>query len=170
MKSHTLVLFGAVLLLQCFQSGSQECSYKTLEKALIQDENNMLSLSLAFFPPIQNSPEFVAVCYNFSETNEIQKWYWSEFTSSFIHPPEVFQFMSLFFAKPHKFYNGEVHIVLAALGNTTVVKCAKDLPKVQLLTQRVSDFQHTHYVLINRYTIYQYTCSFNYMLHSKQHL
>ena len=147
MEPRTLALFGAIVLLQCFLSCSQECRYKSLEKALIQNEKNMLSLSLAFFPPVANLPEFVAVCYNFSETNTIQKWYWSEFTSSFIHPPEVFVFMSLFFAKSHKFYSGEVYIDLAASDNITVAKCAEDLQKMQLLTQRVIYYYYTRTIL-----------------------
>lgn len=104
-----------------------------LAKAVINDQTNLYELSRAFFPPEANSPEFVAVSY-FLNGIENQSWYWSTFTSSFIHPPEVIQFMSLFFAKPHNYYKGQVRIDIPK----EVAGCVNDLPMMQLLTQRVS--------------------------------
>ena len=128
-----ILLIIVIILLKPSQSDAQECNYSTLAKSVIQSEKNMYELSRAFFPPDANAPEFVAVKY-IVDDQEIQTWYWSTFTSSFIHPPEVIQFMSLFFAKPHNYYKGEVHITLP----DEVVECINDPLKIQLLTQRVS--------------------------------
>ena len=102
------------------------------------DSENVYLLSRTFFPPVKNSPEFVNVTYNFTETAENQTWYWSESISSFIHPPEVLQFMSLFFTKPHHFFSGEVQLTLGPVNEMSISHCAQDLEKMQLLTQRVS--------------------------------
>ena len=114
-------------------SDAQECNYSNLAKSVISNEKNMYELSRAFFPPDANAPEFVTVKYMVDDKKN-QTWYWSTFTSSFIHPPEVIQFMSLFFAKPHNYYKGEVPVTLT----DKVVECVNDPLKMQLLTQRVS--------------------------------
>ena len=137
----TLVVFNLLAIPWC---DAQECNFSTLAKSLIKDEENMYQLSRVFFPPVANSPEFVTVEYFFNETLETQTWYWSTYISSFIHPPEVMQFMSLFFTKAHNFFKGEVQVSLAPVGNMSVSGCAKDLERMQLLTQRVSHGFNEH--------------------------
>jgi hypothetical protein len=127
------VVLCSLMLLKLHQSDAQECDYVALAEAVINNNTNLYEISHAFFPPAANPPEFVAVNY-FLNGTENQMWYWSTFTSSFIHPPEVIQFMSLFFAKPHNYYKGEVRISIP----DEVAGCVNDLPKMQLLTQRVS--------------------------------
>ena len=137
MKRSSLLLLAVLTFSANTCCIAQECNFATLAKSLISDDN-LYELSRTFFPPVKNSPEFVEVIYNFTETSVTQTWYWSVSTSSFIHPPEVLQFMSLFFTKPHKFFSGNIQLVLAPVDNLSVSECAKDLEKMQLLTQRVS--------------------------------
>ena len=133
MASFKLIAVFAIMLPMLLQSDTQECNYMALAEAVIKNQTNLYELSRAFFPPAANSPEFVAVSYILNGIKN-QTWYWSTFTSSFIHPPEVIQFMSLFFAKPHVYYKGEVRINIPK----EVAECVCDLQKMQLLTQRVS--------------------------------
>ena len=108
--------------------------YHELEDSLLATENNRIYLSMAFFPLEDNQPEFVTVRYSFDDSNTTQLWFWSTQMSHFLHPFEVFQFLSLFFTKPEPYYTGNLDIVLKAecanLSSTDV--------KLQLLTQRVS--------------------------------
>ena len=108
--------------------------YSELEDSLLATENNRISLSTAFFPLEDNQPEFVTIRYRFSESNRSQVWFWSTQMSHFLHPFEVFQFLSLFFTKPEPHYTESLDITLkvecANLSSTDV--------KLQLLTQRVS--------------------------------
>ena len=127
------IVLGTILLFMLHQSNAHECNYVALAEAVIKDQTNLYELSRAFFPPAANSPEFVAVRYTVNGVQN-QTWHWSTFTSNFIHPPEVIQFMSLFFAKPHIYYKGEVSIHIPK----EVAGCVNDLKKMQLLTQRVS--------------------------------
>ena len=108
-----------------------------LAKALIDNDENVFQLSRTFFPPTANSPEFVDVTYNFTETSETQTWYWSVSTSNFIHPQEVLQFMSLYFTKAYDFFSGDLKLTLSLMSNTSIPECAQDLEKMQLLTQHV---------------------------------
>ena len=120
---------------------TQKCSFDALEKSLLETEDNKYELSRTFFPPVNNPPDFVTVYYKFSENNKEEAvWYWSAFTSGFIHPPEVLQFMSLFFTKPHGFYTETINITLSNTSEYTVADCSSDLQKMQLLTQRVSSY------------------------------
>lgn len=108
-----------------------------LAKALIDNDENVFQLSRTFFPPTANSPEFVDVTYNFTETSETQTWYWSVSISNFIHPQEVLQFMSLYFTKVYDFFSGDLKLTMSLMSNTSIPECAQDLEKMQLLTQRV---------------------------------
>ena len=108
-----------------------------LAKALIDNDENVFQLTRTFFPPTANSPEFVDVTYNFTETLETQTWYWSVSTSNFIHPQEVLQFMSLYFTKAYDFFSGDLKLTLSLMSNTSIPECAQDLEKMQLLTQHV---------------------------------
>ena len=133
-----------VISLVVYIISALNCSYELLEKSLINSKENKYELSRAFFPPIANPPEFVTVNYTFPEINQCKIWHWSTFTSGFIHPPEVLQYMSLFFGKPHAFYNGSVYLTLENTTLETIADCAEDLQKMQLLTQRVSNFEEYH--------------------------
>lgn len=135
MKTFALLLLAAFVLFNNY-CDAESCIYSKLETALTTNENNKYQLSRAFFPPVDNPPEFVTVRYTFMQS-KTQTWYWSTFTSSFIHPPEVMQFMSLFFGKPHAFFAGEVELDLT---NESIVGCDDDLEQMQLLTQRVSNY------------------------------
>ena len=108
--------------------------YSELESSLLATENNRISLSTVFFPLEDNQPEFVTIRYSFNSSNKTQVWFWSTQMSHFLHPFEVFQFLSLFFTKPEPYYTGSTDIMLKAecanLSSTDV--------KLQLLTQRVS--------------------------------
>ena len=133
MECYKYAVLWIIMLLKLHKSDAQECNYVHLAEAVVNNRTNLYELSRVFFPPATNAPEFVAVTY-FLNGIENQMWYWSTFTSSFIHPPEVIQFMSLFFAKPHNYYKGDVHIGIP----DEVAGCVNDLQKMQLLTQRVS--------------------------------
>ena len=137
MKRFSLLLLAVFTLFSDTSCDAQECNFATLAKSLISDDN-LYELSRNFFPPVKNSPEFVEVTYTFTETSQTQTWYWSEPVSSFIHPPEVLQLMSLLFIKAHKFFSGNIQLALAPVDNLSISECAKDLEKMQLLTQRVS--------------------------------
>ena len=131
-----LLQLAALILLQSVHSDTQECNFEDLVASLLDTKDNQYRLSKTFFPQVKNPPELVKVSYNFSETGDTQEWYWSTSTSSFIHPPEVLQYTSLFFAKPHHFYNGDVALSLSS-NKTAVAACTNDMDKMQFLTQRV---------------------------------
>ena len=114
-------------------TGSCMC-YFELEKSLLATEKNVLQLSTAFFPLESNQPEFVTVRYTFNDSNVTQFMFWSVQTSHFLHPFEVFQFMSLFFGKPEPYYTGELTVQL----NTECSKLLSTDENLQILTQRVS--------------------------------
>ena len=78
--------------------------YSELESSLLTTENNRISLSTVFFPLEDNQPEFVMIRYSFNGSNKTQVWFWSTQMSHFLHPFEVFQFLSLFFTKPEPYY------------------------------------------------------------------
>ena len=123
----------------CFLSVSNGCKYEALIKSLMNNRDNRHALSETFYPPVNNNPEFVTVHYNFTDigNNFEETWYWSAVTSHFIHPYEVFQYLSLFFAKPRIFYVGEVQINFIGT-DPSVTECANDNHVMQLVTQRVS--------------------------------
>ena len=138
MERFTSILIMMISLVVCYTS-ALNCSYELLEKSLLNSKENKYEMSRAFFPPVDNPPDIVTVNYYFLELNQNTTWYWSVFTSSFIHPPEVLQYMSLFFSKPYAFYNGKIDLILANItSESETAECPKDLVKMQLLTQRVS--------------------------------
>ena len=127
-------------------------TFKDLQDSLISNETNKIALSITFFPLEDNPPEFVKVTYNFGEGIESQVWYWSSRSSHFLHPFEVFQFLSLFFNKPEPYYTGSLTISLrpecADAGLLPDTKQHKDRSKLQLLTQRVCKSIVENYSLI----------------------
>ena len=141
-----LAAFCVVLLLCLTESSSSSnnnCEfpegmclcYNELEKSLFATDENRLNLTTTFFPLEDNPPEFVIVNYYFNNSNKTQLWFWSAFTSHFLHPFEVFQFSSLFFGKPEPYYRSRRSL------NITLKNECENLPsmdiKLQLLTQRV---------------------------------
>ena len=108
--------------------------YCELEDSLLGTENNRINLTTTYFPPEDNQPEFVAVRYHFIDSDETQVWYWSAQTSHFLHPFEVFQFLSLFFSKPEPYYSSSLDVTLKA----ECANLSSTDNKLQLLTQRVS--------------------------------
>jgi hypothetical protein len=121
----------------CFISLSNGCKYQALITSLMSNSDNLHALSEAFYPPVNNNPEFMTVHYNFTDVGNEETWYWSAVTSHFIHPYEVFQYLSLFFVKPRVFYVGEVQINFTGT-DSMVTECINDNHVMQLVTQRVS--------------------------------
>ena len=69
--------FGSCLV------GKESCKecYLTLKKSLLSRDDNILNLSLAFYPPQDNIPAFVSITYLFGEApnSTTQKWFWTRF-------------------------------------------------------------------------------------------
>ena len=143
-----LAAFCVVLLLCLTESSSSNnvsCEfppgmclcYNELEKSLFATDENRLNMTTIFFPLEDNPPEFVVVKYHFKHTSESNAkiWFWSAFTSHFLHPFEVFQFSSLFFGKPEPYYRPRRNLNI-----TLDAECAnlsREDIKLELLTQRV---------------------------------
>ena len=144
-EMQNLLLYVIVLLVGCYHftngndpicdnpTGFCMC-YFELEKSLLATERNLIQLSTTFFPLESNQPEFVTVTYTFNNSNVTQLWFWSVQTSYFLHPFEVFQFMSLLFSKPEAYYTGTVQIQL----KTECADLSSTDKNLQILTQRVS--------------------------------
>ena len=121
----------------CFpdRSNCSQC-YQTLVKSLLSSSDNLYRLSKAFFPPRDNPPEFVSVKYYFGDINSDKMnsslWFWSLHTSYFLHSPHTFQFLSLFFGKPHLYYTGYLKIRL----DEECINVSDEM--MEFLTQRVS--------------------------------
>ena len=145
-------IVALVHLLSCCNAANSTCEshcgdmfgtclcYCELEDSLLANEQNTLDLTSTFFPPEANPPEFVTVVYSFLYTNgtkatKDKMWYWSAQTSHFLHPFEVFQFLSLFFGKPEPYYTGDLKIILKAECGS--IPSTQDIDTLQLLTQRV---------------------------------
>ena len=123
---------------ECIE-GKQSCKdcYLALKQELLKRDDNVFKLSEVFFPPDTNPPEFVAITYVFKDNNgfghinDSQTWYWIEQSSYLLFPPDIFQYLSLFFGKPEEFYAQEVSVTLNA-------ECiGADMKHMTLLTQRV---------------------------------
>lgn len=109
--------------------------YLALKQELLKQDGNIYNLSKAFFPPDTNPPEFVKVTYKFvngDTINQSQTWFWVEQSSYFLFPPNTFQFLSLFFGKPERYYSQNVSVILNANECLGV-----DKGHLTLLTQRV---------------------------------
>ena len=117
------------------KNSCKDC-YLALKQELLKKDENVYSLSRAFFPPDTNPPEFVKVTYIFTDgdtINDSQTWFWVEQSSYFLFPPNSFQFLSLFFGKPKTYYSQEVTVTLSASECFGV-----SVDYLTLLTQRVS--------------------------------
>lgn len=122
--------FGSCLV------GRESCSecYLTLKKSLLSRDDNILNLSLAFYPPQTNVPEFVSITYLFGEAPNAnsQMWFWTHDSSYLFFPLQTYQYHSLFFGKLEREVSQSLILTLDAecyaTPNTTM----------ELLTQRVS--------------------------------
>ena len=73
-----------------------------LAQALYTTKGNLLNMNKIFFPPLQASPKFLRVVYQFldvdnSTDNCSVSYIWAEGGFLLIQPPLIFQFTSLFF-------------------------------------------------------------------------
>ena len=112
--------------------GSDTCnsSYKSLAKALLDDDRNFYTLQSTFFPPISTSPVFVTITYVYNDSNNTT-FFWSSAVYFFFHPVRIFQFTSLLFSDPSLRYN-EITLFLPE----DCYDASDDF--MLLLTQRVS--------------------------------
>ena len=131
--------------------GKDSCHdcYAELVRAVLENDDNIFSLSKAFFPPRTNPAEFVAVTYHFQNESmdEPSVWFWTEQSSYLLHPLHTFQFLSLFFGKPEAFYTQEADVTLNATDCWGV-----DDTHLELLTQRVSAQSSNHTTMYDIYT------------------
>lgn len=149
-KLTTILCIAVHLFIFCYSSAvettlnGEECDddtitekpcscYSALEKSLLAKEKNRFNLKRAFFPPENNTPEFVTVHYSFKNSTSTFTWFWSAKTSHFLHPFNAFQFLSLLFSTPEPYYVGELSITL----NKNCANLSSEL-NLQMLTQRVS--------------------------------
>lgn len=115
--------------------GKESCSecYLALKISLLSKDDNVRNLSLAFFPPRANNPEFVTVTYKFeNESAPNQLWFWTRDSSYLFIPLRTFQYLSLFFGKLEYQVSQSVTLTLGADCNETKGEI------MELLTQRVS--------------------------------
>ena len=134
------------------QPENQTCTecYHKLKESLLKRDINVRALSVAFFPPEENIPEFVIVTYCFNENcNKSRFWYWTQDSSYLFFPLQTFQYLSLFFGKPAALFSQKVTLVLDEI----CYEAKKDL--LNLLTQRVS-YVHVQITVAigSRYYIY----------------
>ena len=115
------------------ESENQSCAdcYLKLKESLLKRDVNIRNLSLAFFPPKNNIPEFVTVTYCFDEDcNSTKKWFWTHDSSYLFFPQNISQYLSLFFGKPAALFSRSTTLILdEECYNSTMF---------DLLTQRVS--------------------------------
>ena len=109
--------------------------YSTLKESLLGRDDNIQQLSETFYPPRTSIPVLVEVTYYFGEignTNNPQVWYWTQDSSYLFFPIQIFQYLSMFFGKPAKFFTKTMNLTLDE-------ECLHvDHKLLRLLTQRVS--------------------------------
>lgn len=122
--------FGSCLV------GRESCSecYLTLKKSLLSRDDNILNLSLAFYPPQKIVPELVSITYLFGEAPNAntQTWFWTYHSSYLFFPIQTYQYHSLFFGKLEREVSQTLILTLDAECNAIPNKT------MELLTQRVS--------------------------------
>ena len=103
----TLILFSVLSMLTTLAEGQNtSCGidFKTLEKALLQTDNNMIELLEAFYAPRRPPATFVTVHYTFLDADgDImcnKTWLWTSLEFYLIQPPSIFLLTSLFFTVP----------------------------------------------------------------------
>ena len=119
------------------QPENQTCTecYHKLKESLLKRDINVRALSVAFFPPKENIPQFVTVTYCFGENcNKSRVWYWTHDSSYLFFPLQTFQYMSLFFGKPATLFIQNATLLL----DEDCYEASNDM--FNLLTQRVSEF------------------------------
>ena len=135
------------------KNSCKDC-YLALKQELLKQDGNVYNLSIAFFPPNTNPPEFVKVIYNFMARGiiiESQTWFWVQQSSYFLFPPNTFQFLSLFFGKP------EEYILL------TECLCHNECNRVFRSRQRIPDTTNTKSkkLIIHVMSVYIFGISLN---------
>ena len=129
-SNETDIPFGSCL------TGRESCSecYLTLKKSLLSRDDNVLRLSLAFYPPQKNIPVFVSITYRFGEApnSTSQKWFWTHDSSYLFFPLQTFQYHSLFFGKLEREVSQTLMLTLDEECYAAPVKT------MELLTQRVT--------------------------------
>lgn len=134
------------------QPENKSCSecYHNLKKSLLESDKNVRRLTVAFFPPDQNIPEFVTVNYCFNEDcSKNRTWFWTHDSSYLFFPLQTFQFLSLFFSKPASLFSQNVSVTLDE-------ECYRtDHVMLTLLTQRVSRLLIYHKILTSN-SLYMY--------------
>lgn len=114
--------------------GKEKCSecYLALKESLLSKDGNIQNLSVAFYPPRADKPEFVTVKYHI-DNGSSQLWFWTHDSSYLFFPLKTFQYLSLFFGKLETHVTKSVSLTLDA-------DCQDAKPEnMMLLTQRVSE-------------------------------
>ena len=120
------------------QPGKESCRdcYLTLVQSLLGNDENVFNLSTAFTAGDLDDPSFVIVNYwfQFNEGHStVETWLWANSQTYFLQPLGIFQFTSLFFGNPKRFYEKSVDFIL----NGTECYGA-ETTHMHLLTKRVS--------------------------------
>ena len=108
MKSRAIILVLPLALLYAVNCGADDtnCTLKSLEKALYNNENS-LNLRKAFYPPGKYPSRLLRVTYTFEKMDEDDidcsvTYYRSTGGFLFIQPPDIFRLTSLYFNFPEK--------------------------------------------------------------------
>ena len=137
---------------QSVKSTYADCStnFNTLERALVETDNNRFRLVAAFYPPREAVSVYVDVTYTFKPDNEtdndtlIEKWIWTSGSFYLIEPPNVFRFTSLFFVYPEEGRIRKLDVTLPGacrkVTRTRNRKHENDEGMLEILTQRVSAY------------------------------
>lgn len=129
-----MALSGTPPLFGSCPPGKEACSecYLALKESLLSKDDNIRNLSMAFYPPRAEIPQFVIVRYHFdNETSPL--WFWTHDSSYLFFPLKTFQYLSLFFGKIEAHVTKSVNLTLDA-------ECEGSKPdNMMLLTQRVSE-------------------------------
>ena len=120
------------------QPGKESCRdcYNALAKSLLDNDENVFNLSTAFTAGDLDDPSLVIVNYWFQfneEPSRVETWLWANTQTYFLLPLGMFQFISLFFGNPKRFYEKSVNFIL----NGTECYGAQST-HMHLLTKRVS--------------------------------
>lgn len=135
--SHTsscILESNAYVEVECVDGDRCDECYIELVKSMMRNDQNLYNLSRTFFLPIEESPVFVLVQYQFASNDSTSAdpkiWFWTAETKYLLHPLKGFQYFSLFFGN---FQSGVGSVYL-----TLPLDCYNASDEFyQLLTQRV---------------------------------
>ena len=119
---------------QASKDNCQDC-YIALVKSLLGNDGNVFNPSRAFSPPIVDPPDSVIVNYRFvnDTMDETDTWFWATSGVYFLHPMQIFPYISLLFGKYRPIYEQVTTVTL----NATECYGVSD-EYMTLLIQRVS--------------------------------